>query len=287
MTARPTARPIATPLARPVTGAGEGGAPVPLLLDTQTGAIAAYSIRKLLTSFSGSTMRLRRSSDNTEQDIGFANNTLNTASALSFCGSGSGFSTRWDDQIGGFNALQGTTTLQPRLVNSGVIGTGLEFDGAGDFSQATHASGLNVGTGPMTFCAWVNTTQTGFGAIAAKFASNTGFVWYKSDTGRQLFFFGDGSAISGSSNTVFNDGNWHHVAVSVNRSGNATFYLDGVADGFFPVSMRTGSINNTQPLEIGAFAGGQTFGGRIYEFLFFNVAKSAADIAEIHASLEL
>jgi hypothetical protein len=49
-----------------------------LLLDTYTGAAVAYSLRKLRTNYSGNAIRVRRSSDNTEQDFGFNdfNNTL-------------------------------------------------------------------------------------------------------------------------------------------------------------------------------------------------------------------
>jgi hypothetical protein len=41
------------------------------LLDTYSGAAAAYSLRLLDSSYVGSAIRVRRSSDNTEQDIGF------------------------------------------------------------------------------------------------------------------------------------------------------------------------------------------------------------------------
>ena len=55
-----------------------------LLLDTYSGAAAAYSLRKLNTSYSGSAIRVRRSSDNTEQDIGFVNGVLDTTALLDF-----------------------------------------------------------------------------------------------------------------------------------------------------------------------------------------------------------
>jgi hypothetical protein len=42
-----------------------------LLLDTYSGAAVAYSLRKLRTAYSGSAIRVRRSSDNAEQDFGF------------------------------------------------------------------------------------------------------------------------------------------------------------------------------------------------------------------------
>jgi len=58
------------------------------LLDLYSGAAAAYSLRKLRNAYAGSAIRVRRSSDNTAQDIGFdANGNLDTASMLSFVGS--------------------------------------------------------------------------------------------------------------------------------------------------------------------------------------------------------
>jgi len=55
------------------------------LLDLFPNAAAAYSLRKLRAAYSGSAVRVRRSSDNTEQDIGFTTQgELDTASLLSF-----------------------------------------------------------------------------------------------------------------------------------------------------------------------------------------------------------
>lgn len=58
----------------------------PLLLDTYSGATVAYSLRKLRTAYSGSAIRVRRSSDNAEQDFGFVGGDLDTAPMLDFVG---------------------------------------------------------------------------------------------------------------------------------------------------------------------------------------------------------
>lgn len=97
-------------------------APPPLLLDTYSSAIVAYSLRKLRTAYSGAAIRVRRSSDNTETDIGFVNNALDTASLLTFCGAGDGFVTTWYDQSGNSkNATETTTARQPQIVGNSVI----------------------------------------------------------------------------------------------------------------------------------------------------------------------
>jgi hypothetical protein len=96
--------------------------PPALLLDTYTGAAVAYSLRKLRTSYTGAAIRVRRSSDNSEQDINFVSNVLDTASLLTFCGVGNGFVTTWYDQSGNANnSVQTTAVNQPQVVASGAV----------------------------------------------------------------------------------------------------------------------------------------------------------------------
>jgi len=106
-------------------GWGQGakvGTSESLLLDSYSGASVAYSLRKLSSSYSGSAIRVRRSSDNTEQDIGFTGNELDTTSLTSFVGANNGFLTRWYDQSGNANnSAQSTASRQPQIVSSGTI----------------------------------------------------------------------------------------------------------------------------------------------------------------------
>ena len=91
-----------------------------LLLDTYPNAAVAYSLRKLRTDYSGNAIRVRRSSDNTEQNIGFVGNDLDTASLLTFCGAGNGFITTWYDQsTNANNSTQATAANQAQVVLNG------------------------------------------------------------------------------------------------------------------------------------------------------------------------
>lgn len=99
-----------------------------LILDSFPGAAVAYSLRKLDKDYTGSAIRVRRSNDNTEQDIGFtASGDLDTASLKTFVGSNNGFVTTWYNQadssgvFGTKNATQTTSANQPRIVNAGVV----------------------------------------------------------------------------------------------------------------------------------------------------------------------
>jgi hypothetical protein len=118
-----------------------------LLLDDYSGAAAAYSLRKLDKDYTGSAIRVRRSNDNTEQDIGFVGNDLDTASLKTFVGANSGFVTTWYNQgdSSGRDVSQSTAANQPRIVNAGVVDrqngkVAMIYDGSNDFLEAATAS---------------------------------------------------------------------------------------------------------------------------------------------------
>jgi hypothetical protein len=121
----------------------------PLLLDLYPNAATAYSVRKLRTAYTGNCIRVRRSSDNAEQNIGFVNNELDTTSLLSFVGAVNGFVTTWYDQSGnGFDVIQTAAANQPRIVNAGVLDTQnskptILFDGFNDFLTRTNINIYN------------------------------------------------------------------------------------------------------------------------------------------------
>ena len=95
---------------------------VSYLLDTYPGAAAAYSVRKLSSTYTGSSLRVRRSSDNAEQDIGFVGEDLDKASIITFVGAGNGFVTTWYDQSGNSrNAAQASASVQPAIISSGSV----------------------------------------------------------------------------------------------------------------------------------------------------------------------
>ena len=114
---------------------------------------AAYSLRRLYASYTGAAIRVRRSSDNAERDIGFIGEHLDVLALLVFVGNGSGFVTTWYDQSGnGRHATQTTAANQPRIVSNGVIETqngrpALFFDGSTFFDHPISISG------PSTFVA--------------------------------------------------------------------------------------------------------------------------------------
>jgi hypothetical protein len=94
------------------------------LLDIYPNAAAAYSVRLLRGAYYGSpAIRVRRSNDNAEQNIGFTTSgDLDTSALTTFVGANSGFIVTWFDQSGnGINGNQTTPSSQHQIVNAGAI----------------------------------------------------------------------------------------------------------------------------------------------------------------------
>lgn len=96
----------------------------------------AYSLRKVISTATLA-IRVRRSSDNAEQDIGFDGDTIDTTSLAAFVGADSAFVTTFYDQTStGINMVQAIASAQPRIVNAGVFDGAAIFDGTNDWMSA-------------------------------------------------------------------------------------------------------------------------------------------------------
>ena len=97
--------------------------PVALLLDSYTTNTAyAWSVARQLKNTATVAIRIRRSNDNAETDIGFSGGALDTAAITSFVGANSAFITRIYEQVGsGYNWQQTTAANQFRIVNAGTL----------------------------------------------------------------------------------------------------------------------------------------------------------------------
>lgn len=120
------------------------------LLDQYGGAAVAYSLRNLSLYYFGPVVRVRRNSDNAEQDFTAAQVTDGTLTT--FCGAGNGFVRTWYDQSGnGYHAANSSTGEQPQIVSSGALITegskpAILFDGSNDSLDANSAASLFTGT---------------------------------------------------------------------------------------------------------------------------------------------
>lgn len=157
------------------------------LLDSYPNAAAAYSVRKLRTAYTGSAIRVRRSSDNTEQNIGFtALGNLDTTTLISFADGGNCFVTTWYDQSGnGLNATQTTAANQPQIVDTNNLITEggkptLRFDGSNDFFINNT---INISQPITRFTTAKNTNTTKAGVFTDSNTTSDRFVLYSGGSG--------------------------------------------------------------------------------------------------------
>ena len=144
------------------------------LLDTYPNAAAAYSVRKLRTAYTGNAIRVRRSSDNTEQDIGLtALGNLDESALTTFCSGTDGFVTTWYDQSGNaYNATQTTALRQPQIVSAGSVLTKYGKPNIVLTSDFLNLSSSIILNDQLTFAMVMNTTATG--------GADTGIINYNS-----------------------------------------------------------------------------------------------------------
>jgi hypothetical protein len=85
------------------------------------GASLGLSLDKLDKNYTGFCIKVRRSSDNAELDIGFVDGVLDIATLLTFVGSEDAFVTIIYDQVGSNNMIQTTANLQGQIVSNGSV----------------------------------------------------------------------------------------------------------------------------------------------------------------------
>jgi hypothetical protein len=108
------------------------------LLDSYPGAAAAYSLRRLSSTYTGPAIEITSTSGT--QDIGFdSEGNLNTSDIIAFCGANDGTVSKWYDQSGnGNDAVQATLAQQPKIYDAttGLVTENgepaVEFDGSND-----------------------------------------------------------------------------------------------------------------------------------------------------------
>ena len=132
------------------------------ILDVYTGASIAYSLRELSSSVT-SVVRVRRDSDDAEQD--FTAVEITDGTLLTFVGAGSGFvHTMYDQSGNNNNAVQTTALLQPKIVVSGVLfldnsEPALLFEGAQWFEFTPFAIDKSDGFYCFYVTTWLNSNN--------------------------------------------------------------------------------------------------------------------------------
>lgn len=187
--------------------------------------VASYALYKYNPAYTGFCVRVRRSSDSTEQNIGFGTDgLLNSSALITFLAGSNGFVTTWYDQSGSFNLVQATAGSQPQLVwDAGrwvVYATGGRFLNCATFiGTQTSSTVSTVWRAPINFPSGLNTAQPGMefstNCRLSPGATNYQGVTYNADAVFQL-----------AAHVSSDDGSWRQHSL-VSSGGSSTLYEFG------------------------------------------------------------
>lgn len=268
------------------------GATTALPLDLVSGATGAWGARKLRTAYAGNCLKVRRSSDNTTQDIGFSGGDLDSGALTSFVGAGDGFIDTWYDQSGNArNLTQATQANQPKVVASGSVITtvGGKSSPLFDASNDHFTSGLAM----SSFIA--------ASAYTALMAGRATSGVTNINEARNRMVFGDPSGYMiglGFNATQLQPSHYPasyvSAAVGVTYPATAAFIhrYDGTnmaayaggGTGASVAAGNVGSVGGTMTVGFG-FSGGNYFDGNICDFMLYSSALSTANLNALGANM--
>lgn len=270
-------------------------------LDELPGATGAWSTRKLTSAYEASCLRVRRSSDNAELDIGFSGAALDTETLLAFVGAGDGYVRTWYDQSGvgaTRDFAHASAAQQPQIVSSGAVLTGiggqpaLVFNGTSTWLQTQAFSSTMLTVSAGTVCIVFQATAV---STANTPAYDNDAVWCNADdqVGAHLH------STTPSVRAINQDVGGLDVATQTIAVGTAyvhtwrhgsslvTSALNSATVGASAASGNTSALNTA--LRIGRnYESGPVQGyydGALAEMITYNTALSAGDLDTLGVSM--
>lgn len=286
---------IAFPAARGVLAPGR----LPVLDRISATPTAAFAVWKLRAAHAGWCMRVRRSADNAEQDIGFSGVDLDTAGLLAFVGMSDGLLTRFYDQSGnGRDLSQAVAAQQPKIVSAGALLAGIGGKATPTAAAASQqhltsqpnfdlAALFSAGGVHTAIClarpSVAGTLNTAGYAQPASIGSYNGYLYHSYGSTKLIADLANSAPVGELSLGAIGFPSTH---ISVSKSDGATFkvYLDGGAPASGAQAPFT-ALNNTWARMFWANNPASYFGGGVAAALYFNVEVSLADLNTIGGEL--
>ena len=159
-------------------------------------------------------------------------------------------------------------------------------------------SAVELGTSDATISLWANSeVKTGFGSFigyvekggggptdegyALQYSTTTGIIYFRLSNGVSRVNRASDSSLG------MEDGKWHHILATIDRSSDVTFYIDGVERGFGDISAYSGDniSDPSEALNIGGFGHDaivDTIQGKIDDVRFYNRVLSREEITRLY-----
>jgi len=234
-----------------------------LLLDTYSSAAAAYSVRKLSSTYSGPCMKVRKDDGvDTGTDIGFdADGNLNITAIAAHCGTDNGYVVTWYDQSGNSrNATQTTTADQPQIYNGTAVLTrngkpAAVFDGSSDYMDMPDSMLPSNINNCSVFTVQTNeSSPNGATFNIGGYAGND--RWFQTVVVSNVEYFGYGSSYSAINIGAATTSQRLITAIAGSTQGNAQCFVNGTSQGSVALQSATPSSGSGELVRSAYLANG-------------------------------
>lgn len=230
----------------------------------------ALGLRKL-SSTATKCIRIRRSSDGLEQDIGFSGDDLDTSSMLSFIGGGGANCVKvYNQGTGGstYDASNSTVSTQGVIATTGTIeqDTSKPCINLDISSRAPYQMGSTINANTVFFVGRI-TTQRTINYIVGNESPASGLFLNGSFTGVNGFGGFDGTNLYSLSGEDLN----RHICYSNTRSGNLYLSTDGGSEN----NLGSFSVISVDLIAGRSAAGTVYMAGKFQECIIFDTDESA------------
>jgi len=207
---------------------------------------------------------------------------------------------RFDDGTGSIasdssgQGNDGTLVNSPVWTTSGAVADALTFDGSTNYVSVPDAATLDFGTADFTLAAWIKPATTvngtysiyskGIGQVAGRGQVRL-FVDSSDRIALQIEGTTGGQSAVYTTTTTIDDTAWHHVAVSAQRSGNATFVIDGGTPETVSIAGSAAydaSSTDNAYIATGPSAAADWFDGTIDEVFAYSTLLSVAEMQALY-----
>jgi len=251
-------------------GVGRRAYPVGILGVDAVSVAVAYSSRLVNHSYTGPLIRVRRASDNVEQDFGPVGSGFYSQTEVDlFLGGSAGCRSKWYDQSGnGRDLLQATAALQPsEATTTNIPGIRNLPAMQGSSAAGTYMMALfSTIAQPLSFAVVAAVTGGGTSRVVFDSALTSPCLFRQSASGASVDIVAPNGLSIGAG-----DSNAHQWGLVFNNAGSL-----GVTDGVSSVSGTAGANGLTSGINVGANRQNlQSIDGFVWEIIGYSADKTS------------
>tara|TARA_R100001460_G_scaffold79464_1_gene120461 strand:- start:230 stop:1123 length:894 start_codon:yes stop_codon:yes gene_type:complete len=211
-----------------------------------------------------------------------------TATALYQMENDGGVGNSIPDTCGNYNGTEVAVTY-----TTGKFGNAASFNGSSSEIDLGNSQVFSVTqTGEISFSLWINSTDSDGGYVfakgddvAVKYEQNL-YLNTNGTLNAAIYNSAQGTAASVTTTATVNDGNWHHVVVTIDDGSSMSIYVDNGTPVTTTSWSGTVAYESTVPFFLGAFEGipasSSKLNGKLDQVRVFPSVLTASQVTQLY-----